>query len=114
MKFIYRTLTSKLLLWDWMITNGGKDFCTNGLKTIADGAIGSIGISPEVKILDAVVSIATNTKSDEAFMQISGISQDNFATVYQIMMSEIRRAEMVRVFNKIGTFKVKLLSVYTP
>lgn len=130
--FAHKHTYENILLWDWMITNGGKDFCTNGLKTIADGAIGSIGIalknlqacidskifdinaiekfigiSPEIKILDAVVSIATNTKSDEAFMQISGISQDNFATVYQIMMSEIRRAEMVRVFNKIGTFKVK-------
>lgn len=120
------------LLWDWMVQNGGKVFCTAGLKSIAEGSIGSIGIalknlqacvdskifdlnaiekfigvSPEVKILDAVVSLATDNKSDEAFMQLSGISQDNFVTVYQIMMSEIRRAEMVRVFNKIGTLKVK-------
>lgn len=130
--FAHKHTYNNILLWDWMLQNGGKDFCTNGLKTIADGSIGSIGIalknlqacvdskifdlyaiekfigvSPEVQILDAIVSIATNTKSDEAFMQISGISQDNFVTVYQIMMSEIRRAEMVRVFNKIGTLKVK-------
>lgn len=130
--FAHKHTYENKLLWDWMIENGGKDFCTNGLKTIADGAVGSIGIAlknlqacvdsktfdistiekfigmaPEVKILDAVVSLATNNKTDEAFMQISGISQNNFATVYQIMMSEIRRAEMLRVFNKLGTVKVK-------
>jgi len=120
------------LLWDSMIELGGKEFCTEGLKTIADGSSGSVGLAlstlqtcfesktftvpaiskivyalPEVQILDAVTSIATDTKSDTAFLQISGIDASNFSTVYQIMMSEIRRAEMVRVFNRIGNLKSK-------
>lgn len=119
-------------LWEWMIQNGGKTFCTEGLQTIANGAVGSvgmalknlqacidsrifdvaaiekfIGIAPEVKILDAVVSIATNNKTDEAFRQIASIDANNFSTVYQIMMSEIRRAEMVRVFGRLGNSKIK-------
>lgn len=122
-------------LWSYLFTvldESTKSFLTEGFKVIAEASVGSIGtalahlqycvdnkvftipaiskyvgMAPEVKILDAVVSLATNNKSDEAFMQISGITQDNFPTVYQIMMSEIRRAEMMRVFNRIGTLKVK-------
>lgn len=119
-------------LWDWMLRVGGQEFCTEGLKCLADGSCGSVGvalkhlqacvdtkmfdlaaiekfvgISPEVQILDAIVAIATNEKSDKAFMQIAGIDQTNFPTVYQIMMSEIRRAEMLRVFGKLGNIKGK-------
>lgn len=118
------------LLWEWMLENGGKEFCTEGLKLLAEGSVGSIGfitknlqtcvdsrmfdlptiskfvnISPEVQILEAVVAIATNDKSDQAFMQLSRIDASNFSTVYQIMMSEIRRAEMLRVFNRLGNVK---------
>lgn len=115
-----------------VLTEETKSFLTEGFQVIAEASVGSIGtalahlqycidnqvfnipaiskyvgMTPEVKILDAVVSLANNTKTDDAFLQISGITQDNFPTVYQIMMSEIRRAEMVRVFNRIGNLKVK-------
>lgn len=129
--FAHRHTYQGKLLWDFMVEEGGQDFCTKGLMAIADGALGSIGMVtkmlqqcietktftvdqisnvfgfvPEVKILDTTLSIAKNEKSDEAFLQISGISQQNFSTVYQIMMSEIRRAEMVRVFGRLGNLKV--------
>lgn len=136
MKFMYdfahkHTYNGKLL-WECMLESGGKEFCTEGLKTIADGSVGSVGLAlsslqtcfesqaftvpaiskivyavPEVQILDAVTSIANDSKTDEAFIQIASIDASNFATVYQIMMSEIRRAEMVRVFNKLGNLKSK-------
>lgn len=130
--FAHKHTYENKLLWDWMVENGGNTFCTQGLKILADGAVGSIGvalknlqacvdtkmfdlkaiekfigIAPEVKILDAVVAIANNSKTDEAFIQLSSITASNFATVYQIMMSEIRRAEMVRVFNKLGNVNSK-------
>lgn len=121
------------LLWDVLKElSAGTDFMTTGIKTIAEGSVGSIGVAianlqwcfdskvfdtptiekyvnacPEVKVLEAITSIANNEKSDEAFLQISNINQDNFSTVYQIMMSEIRRAEMVRVFGKVGNVKIK-------
>lgn len=120
------------LLWDWMLENGGKDFCTKGLMALAEGSNGSIGmmiqnlqtvvdskmfdlstiekfigVAPEVKILDAVKSISAGSMDETAFLQISGITASNFATVYQIMMSEIRRAEMYRVFGKLGNVKTK-------
>lgn len=119
-------------LWSWMMQNGGKDFCLEGVKAMAEGAVGSIrnatrilqqcvetktfdpsaigrmfGFIPETKILDVTISIATNDKNDDAFMQLASITKDNYVTVYQIMMSEIRRAEMVRVFGRIGTVKSK-------
>lgn len=120
-------------LWQYLFTildESSKSFLTEGFQAIAEGSVGSIGmalanlqyciegkifdtnaiakyvgVNPEVQILDAVLAIATNNKSNEAFIQLSSIDQSNFATVYQIMMSEIRRAEMVRVFNKLGTLK---------
>lgn len=129
--FAHKHTYENVVLWDWMLSNGGQEFCTEGLKVLAEGACGSIGLVlqnlqtcidtkmfdlpsiekfvgmvPEVKILDAVVSVATDNKNDEAFLQISNINQTNFSTVYQIMMSEIRRAEMVRVFGKIGNVKL--------
>lgn len=120
------------LLWDYMLENGGKEFCTNGLMAIAESANGSIGtatknlqqvveskvfepskigltlgVIPEVALLDTVMSIASNSKDDNAFIQISSINDSNFATVYQLMLSEIRKAEQVRVFNRIGNIKFK-------
>lgn len=128
--FAHKHTYEDKLLWDWMLEQGGKEFCTEGLKLIAEGSVGSIGFatknlqacvdsrifdlqtiskfvnaSPEVQILDTVVAIATDDKSDKAFLQISGIDINNFSTVYQIMLSEIRRAEMVRVFNRLGSIK---------
>lgn len=120
------------LLWDWMMEKGGKDFCTNGLLAIAESATGSIGtatknlqqcietgsfepskisltlgVIPEVALLDAITSIASNRKDDNAFVQISSINESNFATVYQLMLTELRKAEQVRVFNRIGNVKFK-------
>ena len=130
--FAHRHTYDGKLLWDWMVENGGKEFCTEGLKTIAEGSLGSVGYAlktlqdcvesqafttyaitklvgatPEVQILETTMSIATDSRTDEAFTQIAKIDANNFPTVYQIMMSEIRRAEMVRVFNKLGNIKSK-------
>jgi len=119
-------------LWDWMIENGGVNFCKEGLLTIAEGCFGSIGMAtkvlqqcveerifdvnnislafgfmPETKILDVTQNIAENKKTDDTFIQLSLITKTNFPTVYQIMMSSVRRAEMVRVFGRIGDVKAK-------
>lgn len=122
-------------VWKYLFTildESTKSFLTEGFQTIAEGSIGSIGmalanlqycienkvfdtraigkyvgIAPEVQILDAIASISANKKDDQAFLQISSIDNSNFATVYQIAMSELRRAEQVRVFNRIGNLKVK-------
>ena len=131
-KFAHDHTYEGKLLWDYMLENGGKEFCTNGLMAIAESANGSIGtatknlqqvieskvfepskigltlgVIPEVALLDTVMSIASNAKDDNAFIQISSINDSNFATVYQLMLSEVRKAEQVRVFNRIGNIKFK-------
>lgn len=119
-------------LWDWMIENGGETFCKQGLLTIAEGCVGSVGMAtkvlqqcieekifdpnsiflsfgflPETKILDVTLNIASNIKNNDTFIQIASITKTNFSTVFQIMMASIRRAEQVRVFGRIGDVKAK-------
>lgn len=131
-EFAHKHTYENISLWDWMMQNGGKTFCTEGIKTIAEGSVGSVGValknlqycidtltfdtaaiakyvnlSPEVQIQNAVVAIATNSKSDDVFKELSGIDKTNYTTIYQFMLSEIRKAEMLRVFGKLGVLKVK-------
>ena len=116
-------------LWQWLNVNAGQNLLPM-LLAVAESSAGSVGtatknlqqcvesrifepakvnlalgVIPEVAILDTVASIASNRKDDTAFLQIAQISEQNYATVYQIMLSDIRKAEQVRVFGKIGTVK---------
>jgi DNA polymerase III gamma/tau subunit len=121
-------------LWKYLLTvldESTKTFLTEGFKAIAEASVGSVGVAlanlqlcieskafdtysiskfiglaPETEILQALNSIANNQKTDQAFTQIASIDNSNFATVYQIMMSGLRRAEMYRVFGKVGNMKL--------
>ncbi len=122
-------------IWKYLfevLDESTKTFLTEGFKLIAEGSLGSIGmalanlqycienkvfklndiskyvgVAPETELKDMIMSIAYNKKDDNAFEQISGISNQNFPTIFQLMMSDIRRAEQIRVFNKIGNIKAK-------
>lgn len=122
-------------IWKYLFTvldETTKSFLTEGFLTIAEASHGSLGDAVKMlqqcietglfnpskiatslghvstrNVLDAIYAIASNDKSDLAFETIGQISEQNFASTYQVMLSGIRKAEQYRVFGKIGNVKFK-------
>lgn len=119
-------------LWDFILSKGGKEFVTNGLLAIAESSNGSLGaalknfqqcieseiyepskiglafrFTPESTIQSLMSSLAKNEKDENAFIQLTSIDSNTMNSVYNILVSELRKAEQLRVFGKIGNLKYK-------
>ena len=113
-------------LWDWMLKNTSKEFCTNGLLEMAKGSEGSyrqatqmlqtciesnifdiseirkqFGLLEDAIVNKVLYDIANNVKTEKVIQMLGDIDGTNYVRLYYSWARALKEAEMARIFGKV-------------